>query len=307
MSSLIHKSGTPDGRPPEAVVGVAPVRRRRPRRLHPLLRNRLSQLGLAIVGGLVLAAVLAPLLATHDPARVDLTQRLLPPSARYWFGTDSAGQDIYSRVLHATRLDLSLGLLVLVVATTTGSVLGLLAGYLGGRADGVIMRLTEIFLAFPGLILALALVAAVGSRSLFVVVVAIACRWWAPYARLVRAQVLAIRHAGYVEAANALGLSNARVLARHIAPNCLSPVIVQATLDLGQIILTAAALSFIGLGAQPGQPEWGRMVADGREYLRTNWWVVTFPGAAIFVAVLGFNLLGDTLRDYFDPRLRQTL
>jgi peptide/nickel transport system permease protein len=260
-----------------------------------------------MVGGLLLIAALAPYLATHDPARVDLSQRLLPPSERYWFGTDSAGQDIYSRVLHAARLDLSLGLLVLVVATTTGTALGLVAGFLGGRTDGVIMRLTEVFLAFPGLILALALVAAVGSRSLVVVVIAIACRWWAPYARLARAQVLAIRHAGYVEAATALGLSNGRVLLRHIAPNSLGPIVVQATLDLGQIILTAAALSFIGLGAQPGQPEWGRMVADGREYLRTNWWVVTFPGMAIFISVLGFNLVGDSLRDYFDPRLRQTL
>jgi peptide/nickel transport system permease protein len=222
-------------------------------------------------------------------------------------GTASAGQDVYRRVLHAARLDLSLGALVLLTATVTGSVLGLVAGYLGGRADSLIMRMTEVFLAFPGLILALALVAAVGSRSMFVVVIAIACRWWAPYARLVRAQVLAIRHSGYVEAASALGLSWARIVARHVAPNCLSPVMVQATLDLGQIILTAAALSFIGLGAQPGQPEWGRMVADGRDYLRTNWWVATFPGMAIFITVLGFNLLGDSLRDFFDPRLRQTL
>jgi len=256
---------------------------------------------------MVLMALLAPALATHNPTQVDLTRRLQPPSERHWFGTDSAGQDIYSRVLHAARLDLMLGALVLLVATATGSVLGLLAGYLGGRTEGVIMRLTEVFLAFPGLILALALVAAVGSRSLLVVVIAIACRWWAPYARLMRAQVLAVRHAGYVEAAHALGLNTPRIVLRHIAPNSMSPIIVQATLDLGQIILTAAALSFIGLGAQPGEPEWGRMVADGREYLRTNWWVVTFPGSAIFLSVLGFNLLGDALRDYFDPRLRQTL
>jgi peptide/nickel transport system permease protein len=276
-------------------------------RLHPLLRNRLSLAGLAIIAGLLVVAALAPAFATHDPKAVDLPQRLMPPSARHWFGTDSAGQDIYSRVLHAARLDLSLGLLVLLTATAAGSVLGLVAGFLGGRADSVIMRLTEVFLAFPGLILALALVAAIGSRSMFVVVLAIACRWWAPYARLVRAQVLAVRHAGYVEAAHALGLSSARILFRHVAPNCMSPVLVQSTLDLGQIILTAAALSFIGLGAQPGQPEWGRMVADGRDYLRTNWWVATFPGAAIFVTVLGFNLVGDSLRDYFDPRLRQTL
>jgi peptide/nickel transport system permease protein len=289
---------------PVPALVSAPVRGRR---LHPLLRNRLSLAGLVIIGVLLLVAIFAPALATHDPKAVDLPKRLMPPGTTHWFGTDSAGQDIYSRVLYAARLDLSLGLLVLVTATVAGSVLGLFAGFLGGRSDGIIMRLTEVFLAFPGLILALALVAAVGSRSMFVVVLAIACRWWAPYARLVRAQVLAVRHSGYVEAAQALGLSNARILFRHVAPNCMSPVLVQSTLDLGQIILTAAALSFIGLGAQPGQPEWGRMVADGRDYLRTNWWVATFPGAAIFVTVLGFNLLGDTLRDYFDPRLRQTL
>jgi peptide/nickel transport system permease protein len=262
-------------------------------------------LGLSVVGAFVLVATFAPYLSTHDPHAVDLSRRLLPPSGAHWFGTDSAGQDIYSRVVYATRLDLSLSLLVLAAATTTGSALGLAAGYLGGRADGVIMRLTEVFLAFPGLILALAMVAAVGSRSLLVVVLAIALRWWAPYARLMRAQVLAIRHAGYVEAAHALGLSDLRVMLRYIAPNSVSPIVVQATLDLGQIILTAAALSFIGLGAQPGEPEWGRMVADGREYLRTNWWVATFPGSAIFLSVLGFNLVGDGLRDYFDPRLRQ--
>jgi peptide/nickel transport system permease protein len=289
-----------------AVPAAAAAPRRR-RRLHPLLRNRLSLAGLAIIAILLFVGVFASVLATHDPKTVDLPRRLMAPSTTHWFGTDSAGQDIYSRVLYATRLDLSLGVLVLLTATAAGSVLGLFAGFLGGRADGVIMRLTEVFLAFPGLILALALVAAIGSRSMFVVVLAIACRWWAPYARLVRAQVLAVRHSGYVEAAHALGLSSTRILFRHVAPNCMSPVLVQSTLDLGQIILTAAALSFIGLGAQPGEPEWGRMVADGRDYLRTNWWVATFPGAAIFVTVLGFNLMGDSLRDYFDPRLRQTL
>jgi peptide/nickel transport system permease protein len=301
MRSSILRSDTPDPR----ASAVSPWPRRR--RAHPLLRNRLSLLGLSVVAAFVLVAAFAPHLVTHDPYAVDLSRRLLPPSREHWFGTDSAGQDIYSRVVYATRLDLSLSLLVLLVATTTGSALGLAAGYLSGRADGVIMRLTEVFLAFPGLILALAMVAAVGSRSLLVVVLAIAMRWWAPYARLMRAQVLAIRHAGYVEAAHALGLSDLRVVLRYIAPNSLSPIVVQATLDLGQIILTAAALSFIGLGAQPGEPEWGRMVADGREYLRTNWWVATFPGSAIFLSVLGFNLLGDGLRDYFDPRLRRTL
>lgn len=285
----------------------APSRARPRRRVHPLLRNRLSALGLVIIAAMVVMAVFAPYLATHNPQQIALDQRLQPPGRAHWFGTDNAGLDIYSRVVYASRLDLAIGVLVLLVATVTGGVLGLLAGYFRGRADDLIMRLTDIFLAFPGLILALAMVAAVGSRSLAVVVVAIASRWWAPYARLMRAQVLAIREAEYVQAAQAVGLSRLRISFRHILPNTISPIIVQATLDLGQVILTAAALSFIGLGAQPGEPEWGRMVADGREYIRTHWWVVTFPGSAIFLSVLGFNLLGDALRDYFDPRLRDTL
>jgi peptide/nickel transport system permease protein len=278
--------------------------RRRSLLRHPLLRNRLSAAGMLIILALLLGGLLAPWLSTHVPTAVSLENRLKPPGGAHWFGTDSAGQDIYSRILWATRLDLSIGLLVLLVATVSGGFLGLVAGVFRGRAEEVIMRLTDIFLAFPGLILALTLVAAVGSRSLYVIVLAIALRWWAPYARLMRAQVLAVREAEYVTAAEALGSSRLRIAGRHLLPNCVSPIIVQATLDLGQIILTAAALSFIGLGAQPGEPEWGRMVADGREYIRTHWWVVTFPGAAIFLCVLGFNLLGDALRDYLDPRLR---
>jgi peptide/nickel transport system permease protein len=283
----------------------ATVSRRRPRPspLRALARNPTSVIGLTIISGLGLMALLAPLLATHDPQLVDLSTQLQPPGPAHWFGTDSVGQDIYSRVVYGSRLALGSGLLVLLLATTTGSLFGIVAGYLGGWMDDVIMRITDMFMAFPGLILAMAIVAALQQRTLWAVVIAISIRWWTPYARLMRAETLSLRNREFIEAARSIGARPSRILLRHVLPNALSPIIVQASLDLGYIILTAAALSFIGFGAQPGEPEWGRMVADGREYMRTNWWVITFPGLAIFVTVLGLNLLGDGLRDVLDPRL----
>jgi peptide/nickel transport system permease protein len=272
-------------------VAAPPVRFRRARALRALRHSPTALAGLIIVAGLGLLALLAPVLATHDPRAVDLAEQLQPPGPRHWFGTDSAGQDIFSRVVYGSRLALGSGLLVLLLATTTGSLLGIVSGYLGGWVDEVIMRMTDMFLAFPGLILAMAVVAA------------LSIRWWTPYARLMRAEALALRQREFVEAARAIGAGSGRILFRHVLPNTIAPIVVQATLDLGYIILTAAALSFIGFGAQPGEPDWGRMVAEGREYLRTNPWVITFPGLAIFLAVLGFNLLGDGLRDALDPRL----
>jgi peptide/nickel transport system permease protein len=195
------------------------------------------------------------------------------------------------------------GVVVLLISALGGSLLGLFAGFRGGWVDEVLMRITDMFLAFPGLILAMAVVAALQRRGILVVVVAIAIRWWAPYARMMRAQVLTLRELDYVESARAVGVPRGRILLRHILPNAMSPIIVQATLDLGYIILTAAALSFLGFGAQPGEPDWGRMVADGREHLRDAWWVVTFPGLAILFTVMAFNLVGDAARDIFDPRL----
>ncbi len=195
------------------------------------------------------------------------------------------------------------GVVVLVISTIGGSLIGLIAGFRGGWVDEVIMRITDMFLAFPGLILAMAVVAALQRRGLLVVVVAIAIRWWAPYARMMRAQVLTLRELDYVDAAQAMGVPRHLILFRHILPNAVSPIIVQATLDLGYIILTAAALSFLGFGAQPGEPDWGRMVSDGREHLRDAWWVVTFPGVAILLTVMAFNLVGDAARDVIDPRL----
>ena len=293
----------------ERVVGRAePDPRARPvggtlrRAWRRLWRNPLSRVGALMIAGLVLVSVLAPALATHDPRHVSLPDQLRPPSAAHLFGTDSAGMDIFSRVLYGGRLALASGLIILALATVTGSLLGLVAGYLGGRTDETIMRVTDIFLAFPGLILAMAVVAGVQQRNLVVLVVAIAFRWWAPYARVMRAQTMAVSALEFAQAALASGASRRRILLRHILPNTISPIVVQATLDLGFVILTAASLSFIGFGVPPGEPEWGRMIADGRQHMRAAWWVITFPGLAILLTVLAFNLLGDGIRDVLDPR-----
>lgn len=268
-------------------------------------RRPLMLVGVGIVASLILAAMLAPLLATHDPLEVDLARQYLPPSQEHFFGTDSAGRDLYSRVLYGGRLALASGAIILGVCMTFGSALGLVAAYFQGTVDAVVMRVTDVFLAFPGLVLALAVVAGIQSRTLFVLVIAIAIRWWAPYARIMRAQAMSIREREFVDAAVAIGAHPTRIMFRHILPNSVSPIIVQGTLDLGYVILTAASLSFLGLGAPPGTPEWGRMVADGRQYLRTAWWITTFPGIAIFISVLGFNLLGDGVREVLDPRRRR--
>jgi peptide/nickel transport system permease protein len=273
------------------------------RLVRPYLQNPLALFGFAILAVILIAAIFAPVLAPYDPRAIDLRARFAPPGGEHPFGTDAAGSDVLSRVIHGSRLALMSGVVVLVISALGGSLLGLFAGFRGGWVDEVLMRITDMFLAFPGLILAMAVVAALQRRGILVVVVAIAIRWWAPYARMMRAQVLTLRELDYVEAARAVGVPRGRILLRHILPNAMSPIIVQATLDLGYIILTAAALSFLGFGAQPGEPDWGRMVADGREHLRDAWWVVTFPGLAILFTVMAFNLVGDAARDIFDPRL----
>ena len=273
------------------------------RQFRPYLQNPLALFGFAILAVILIAAIFAPVLAPYDPRAIDLRARFAPPGGEHPFGTDAAGSDVLSRVIHGSRLALMSGVVVLVISALGGSLLGLFAGFRGGWVDEVLMRITDMFLAFPGLILAMAVVAALQRRGILVVVIAIAIRWWAPYARMMRAQVLTLRELDYVEAARAVGVPRGRILLRHILPNAMSPIIVQATLDLGYIILTAAALSFLGFGAQPGEPDWGRMVADGREHLRDAWWVVTFPGLAILFTVMAFNLVGDAARDIFDPRL----
>jgi peptide/nickel transport system permease protein len=266
------------------------------------LRNRLAVVGLVIVVALVLVAILANQLAPYSPYIGDLrTTRLLPPSAAHWFGTDDQGRDILSRVIFGSRITLVVVVLVALLAAPIGLAVGTIAGYAGGLIDAALMRITDIFLAFPRLILALAFVAALGP-GIENAVIAIAITSWPPYARIARAETLSIRRSEYIEAVQLMGASPWRIVLRHIMPLCVSSVIVRVTLDMAGIIITAAGLGFLGLGAQPPSPEWGAMIANGRLYVLDQWWVAAAPGAAIFIVSLGFNLLGDGLRDALDPK-----
>lgn len=265
-------------------------------------RNRLAMLGLFIVLGLVGVAIFAELLAPYSAYTGDLrTTRLLPPSWTHWFGTDDQGRDIFSRIIIGSRITLMVVILVAVLAAPLGLIVGTVAGYAGGWVDAVLMRITDIFLAFPRLILALAFVAALGP-GIQNAVIAIAITSWPPYARMARAETLTIRQTDYIAAVQLLGASPWRIVLGHIMPLCLSSVIVRVTLDMAGIILTAAGLGFLGLGAQPPMPEWGAMIANGRLYVLDQWWVAAAPGAAIFIVSLAFNLLGDGLRDALDPK-----
>jgi len=260
--------------------------------------------GLIIVALFLVVALVAPRLAPYNPTLTDLAQRLKPPSPLHLFGTDGVGEDVLSRVIYGARIDMTSALLVVAVAGGFGTAVGMVAGWFGGWWDEVLMRITDVFLAFPGLILAMA-ISAVLKPDLNNVLLAISVTWWPIYARLGRGQALSLRGLEFVEAARSEGASTTKIVLRHLLPNALAPLLVQATLDMGAVILTAAGLSFIGFGAQPPTPEWGVMVSDGQTYLMTQWWVATFPALAILMLVIGFNLVGDALRDLLDPRLRR--
>lgn len=270
---------------------------------HLFTGNRLGMIGLAIVVLLVLVAIFANVIAPYNPVLGgDLrTERLLPPSMDHLMGTDDLARDIFSRVVHGARLTLMVVALVAIIATPIGLLVGTVSGYFGGWVDTVLMRITDIFLAFPRLILALAFVAALGP-GIENAIIAIAITSWPPYARLARAETLTIRNAEHIDAIRLQGASSGRIIWGHVVPLCLSSVIIRVTLDMAGIILTAAGLGFLGLGAQPPQPEWGAMIAGGRRFIIDYWWVATMPGIAIFTVSLGFNLLGDGLRDVLDPK-----
>jgi peptide/nickel transport system permease protein len=264
-------------------------------------RNPLAMVGLAVLVALVLIALLAPVLTHRSPVTQDLGQRLRPPSAEYWFGTDELGRDIYTRVLYGSRITLVIVGLVIVMVAPTGLLVGTTAGYLGGWIDTALMRVTDVFLAFPRLILALAFVSALGP-GIENAVIAIACTAWPPYARVARAETLTIRRSDFIAAIRLQGAGPLRIVLGHVVPLCTSSLIVRVGLDMAGIILTAAGLGFLGLGARPPAPEWGVMIASGRQYLLDQWWVATVPGIAILVVSLGCNLLGDGLRDVLDPK-----
>ena len=264
--------------------------------------NPAALAGLFIVAVLILMAIFAPLLARGiSPIEQNLASRLAPPSADHWFGTDELGRDIYARTLYGARVTLTIVMLVSVVVAPVGLAVGTLAGYLGGWIDAVLMRITDIFLAFPRLVLALAFAAALGP-GIENAVIAISLTAWPPYARIARSETVTIAKSDFILAVVMQGASTWRVLFKHIVPLCLSSVIVRLTLDMAGIILTAAGLGFLGLGAQPPSAEWGAMVSAGRDVILDQWWVATIPGVAIFIVSLGFNLLGDGLRDVFDPK-----
>ncbi|KQU93930.1 ABC transporter permease [Devosia sp. Root105] len=268
------------------------------------MRNPLGVVGLVIVVVLLFCAAFAPLLATHDPYLPSLTDRLAAPSATYWLGADELGRDIYSRILYGSQLTLLIVGLVIVTSAPIGLIIGAVSGTVGGWVDVIFMRITDVFLAIPKLLLALAFVAALGP-GITNAALAITLTAWPPYARLARAEALIVRNSDYVNAVRLAGASEFRIIVFHVIPMCLSSVIVRMTFDMAGIILTAAGLGFIGLGAQPPLPEWGAMISTGRKFIFDQWWVATVPGIAIFTVSLGFNLLGDALRDLLDPHLRQ--
>ena len=270
-----------------------------------MLREPLNALAIAIIAIFAIGAIFAPLLAPYDPLAQELSARLEPPSAAHWLGTDQLGRDLFSRLLYGARISLVIGVVVVALAGAVGTFVGMLAGYAGGLVDEALMRLTEVFLAFPALILAMAIAGALGP-SLTNAIIAIAAVTWAVYARLARGQVLSLRRREYVEAARAIGAGRARIIGRHLLPNAVAPLLIQASFDMGSAIISAAGLSFIGFGAQPPTPEWGVMISEGRNFISTQPWLSLFPGLAILFAVGAFNLLGDGLRDILDPRLRPT-
>ncbi|AYN16900.1 MULTISPECIES: ABC transporter permease [Pseudomonas] len=269
--------------------------------LRLLVRNPMTLAGLLVALLLVVVAAFAPWIATHDPVIQNLANALQAPSAAHWFGTDEYGRDIFSRLVYGARITLYIIALVTIIVGPIGLFIGTVSGYFGGIVDTVFMRVTDIFISFPSLVLALAFIAALGP-GLEHAVVAIALTSWPPIARLARAETLSLRKADFVVAVELQGASSTRIILRHIVPMCLSSVIIRLTMNMAGIILTAAALGFLGLGAQAPLPEWGAMISTGRRYMLECWWLVAVPGAAIMLVSLAFNLLGDGLRDILDPR-----
>jgi peptide/nickel transport system permease protein len=274
--------------------------------LYLIRKSPLAVVGLVIIVAFIFIALFGDFLTPYNPYAQELTRRLQPPSAAHLCGTDEFGRDVLSRLLSGAKYSIQTGAVVLLIAVPLGSLLGASAGYFGGKFDEAIMRTTDVFLAFPSLILAMAVSAALGP-SLQNVMLALIVVWWPAYARLVRSQALSVKESAYIEAARSSGAGNARIIFRHILPNSISPVIVRATLEMGMVMIWAAGLSFLGFGAQPPSPEWGKLIAEGRIYILQAWWITAFPGLAILLVVLGFNLLGDGLRDILDPKLRRVI
>jgi peptide/nickel transport system permease protein len=274
--------------------------------LRAVLANKLAVVGLAVLVLLLIAAVFGRQLAPYGVNAIDVANRLQPPSSEHWFGTDELGRDIYSRVLVAARVSLQVGIIAVGISLVAGVTLGLVAGFYGGRIDDVVMRLMDMLFAFPAILLAIAILAVLGP-GLANAMIAIGIVYTPIFARICRASVLSVREEVFVRAARSVGASDFRMMRLHILPNVLAPIIVQTSLSLAFAILSEAALSFLGLGVQPPQPSWGRMLFDGRGFIEQAWWMGVFPGLAIFVTVLAFNIVGDAARDALDPKQRSVI
>ena len=275
--------------------------------LYLLSRNKLSLAALIVLTLIVLTAIFAPWIIPYPEDIADaahITEKFLPPSSEHWMGTDELGRDIFSRVIYGGRVSIVTAVLAVGVALIIGVPLGAIAGAYGGKVDNIIMRITDVFLSFPPLLLAIALVSVMGS-GLTNAIIAVSVSWWPWYTRIVRGQAISIKERVFVQAAETIGTSRAKIIFRHILPNCISPVIVQASMDMGGVILTVASLSFLSLGAKAPTPEWGLMISTGRTYFPDKWWYCIFPGIAIFITVLCFNLLGDAIREILDPKARK--
>ncbi|RMM61095.1 Dipeptide ABC transporter, permease protein DppC [Pseudomonas savastanoi pv. glycinea] len=299
MTTSIASSATPMVQAPTSSLAALAASSARLMRF--LLRNPMTLAGLIVIGTLMIVALFAPWIATHDPLAQDLSAALRMPGAQNWFGTDEYGRDVFSRLVYGSRITLYIVMLVTVIVGPIGLLIGTVSGYFGGWVDSLFMRITDIFISFPSLVLALAFIAALGP-GLEHAVIAIALTAWPPIARLARAETLSLRNADFVVAVKLQGASAVRVIGRHIIPMCLSSVFIRLTMNMASIILTAAALGFLGLCAQAPLPEWGAMISSGRRYMLESWWLVAAPGATIMLVSLAFNLLGDGLRDVLDPR-----
>lgn len=293
----LRRAAAAQGRPAGESQWKSVVRR--------FLRNGVATSGLVLVIGLYCTAILAPLLATHDPnAQEEIARtRYQPPGAEFRLGTDKFGRDLYSRILYGSRISLSIGFVAVGIAISLGTFAGAISGYFGGRTDWLIMRLVDVLIAFPRLFIVLTLIA-IFSPQIWLIIAVLGATSWMGVARLVRGEILSLREREFMQATRALGLPHGRVLLRHVLPNTLSPVIVSATLMIGDVILTEAVLSFLGLGVQPPTASWGNIINQGRDNLLGAWWIATFPGLAIVLTVVAYNLLGDGLRDALDPRLK---
>ncbi|MBR2532158.1 MAG: ABC transporter permease [Lachnospiraceae bacterium] len=274
--------------------------------MYLLAKNKLSLVAFIIIILFIGMAIFAPVIAPYpeDVYSTHISEKLLPPSAAHLMGTDELGRDVFSRVIFGTRVSISAALVAVAIALIIGVPFGALAGCYGGWVDNVLMRITDVFLSFPPLLLAIALVALLGA-GLKNAIIAIVISWWPWYTRLVRGQAISIRERKFVQAAETIGTPKSRIIFSHIIPNCISPVIVQASMDIGGVIMTLASLSFLGLGAQAPTPEWGLMISAGRSFFPDKWWCCIFPGVAIFLTVLSFNLLGDAIREILDPKTRK--